>query len=246
MKDSFTEKEAADYLKRKGWGVIPPGQYLTDLEDDFLRIWDKVRNYTMISVERGYSLYKSVEYVAAGEISGDFVECGVWKGGSCMLMAFAMEKFGLKDRKIYMYDTFSGMTEPTDEDTIAWNGIGVLERWKKNEFSSWAVGMNDVKRNIKDTLGDLSPFVFIKGDVSVTLNNRQPENIAILRLDTDWYESTAVELKILYPLLSRGGVLQIDDYGHFKGARKAVDEYFSKNPVFLSRVDYTGREAVKP
>ncbi len=242
---SFAAEEAAEVLKRDGWGVIPPSQYLTDMEEDFLGIWERVQDYTMISVERGYSLYKSVEYVVSGGIPGDFVECGVWKGGACMLMALTLENLQEKNRKIYMYDTFSGMTKPTGEDVIAWNGADVMERWKNNGFSSWAVGVETVREMVESVVSDMSPFVFIEGDVENTLDERVPESVSILRLDTDWYASTAKELEVLYPLLSRGGILQIDDYGHFKGARKAVDEYFAEKPIFLSRIDYTGRQGIK-
>ena len=72
-----------------------------------------------------------------------------------------------------------------------------------------------------------------------------PERIALLRIDTDWYESTRHELVHLYPRLSPGGVLIIDDYGHWQGARKAVDEYFQAG-LFLNHIDYTGRLAIKP
>ena len=90
-------------------------------------------------------------------------------------------------------------------------------------------------------------ITFVKGRVEDTLPQAAPEKIAILRLDTDWYESTRHELETLYPRLVRGGVLILDDYGHWQGAKKAVDEYIEKNDLklFLSRTDYTGRVAIK-
>ncbi len=240
-----TAAGAKTVLKEEGWGLIPPSQYLTDMEDEFLDIWEKVRAYTMISVERGYALYKGVRYTVQKGIPGDFVECGVWKGGACMLMALTLEKLGGSGRRIYMYDTYSGMPEPTDEDVIAWNGVSVKDRWKNDAFSSWAVGLKEVQDIIGTVVPDMESFVFVKGDVIETLEREKPSTVSLLRLDTDWYASTAKELEILYPLLSRGGILQIDDYGHFKGARKAVDEYFRDNSVHFSRIDYTGRESVK-
>ncbi len=240
-----TSSDAKTVLEGDGWGLIPPSQYLTDMEEEFLEIWERVREYTMISVERGYALYKGVQYVVGKDVPGDFVECGVWKGGACMLMALTLEKHGDGGRRIYMYDTYAGMPEPTDEDVIAWNGVSVKERWKNDAFSSWAVGLKEVQEMIGAVVPDTEPFVFVKGDVLETLEKEKPAAVSLLRLDTDWYASTAKELEILYPLLSRGGILQIDDYGHFKGARKAVDEYFRKNPVHFSRIDYTGRESVK-
>ncbi len=238
-------KEAVELLKKEGWGLIPPSQYLIDMENEFQKMWDTVRNYTMISIERGYSLYKSTEYIVKKGIPGDLVECGVWKGGSCMLMALTLKKLGADDRKIYLYDTFSGMTEPGKEDIIAWNGRDVLDKWEKDGFDSWAVSQQEVRSILSSVDVNMNTFIFVEGDVMETLDTTVPAKISLLRLDTDWYESTAKELEILYPVLSTGGVLVIDDYGHFKGSRKAVDEFFRKDPILLTRVDYTGREGIK-
>jgi len=238
-------------LREKGYGIIPPEQYLNDMEKDFLTIWNEVKSYTMTSIERGYSLFKSVEYIVKNKISGDFVECGVWKGGSCMLIAMVLELFKDKDRIIYLYDTYEGMPKPTKEDVISWNGRSVLEKWEedisgiKDNFGSWAVGLEEVKENIFKTSYPKGNFIFIPGDVLKTLGTNKPENIALLRLDTDWYASTVKELQVLYPLIVKRGVLIIDDYGHFDGARKAVDEYFKDRPILLNRIDYTGRIGIK-
>ena len=240
-----------DTLRTKGYGVIPPEQYLSDMEEKFLTIWEQVHNYTMTSIERGYSLFKSVEYIVKNKIPGDFVECGVWKGGFCMLIAMALELFEDTTRKIYLYDTYEGMPKPTQEDVISWNGRSVLEKWEedksgiKNNFGSWAVGLKEVKANIANTKYPKNNLIFIPGDVAQTLKKVKPENIALLRLDTDWYASTVEELETLYPLLVEKGVLIIDDYGHFDGARKAVDEYFEKRVILLNRIDYTGRIGIK-
>lgn len=238
-------------LRAKGYGVIPPEQYLSDMEKEFISIWDNIKPFTMTSVERGYSLFKSVEYVVKNKIPGDFVECGVWKGGSCMLIAMALNLFGETSRKIYLYDTYEGMPEPTKEDVISWNGRSVLEKWEedrsgiKNNFGSWAVGLKEVKTNIATISYPENNFIFVPGDVALTLKDVKPDIIALLRLDTDWYASTVEELEILYPLLVEKGVLIIDDYGHFDGARKAVDEYFLNRSILLNRIDYTGRIAIK-
>ncbi len=238
-------KETAEKLEDKGWGIIPPEQFLIDMEEDFKVLWKRVKPFTLISVERGYSLYKSIEYIVKKEIPGAFIECGVWKGGSCLLMALTLEKMNIHNRKIYLYDTFDGMSEPTEEDVIAWNGKPVYEKWKRDDFASWAVDEMAVREVLR--FSNLAPetFVFVKGDVEQTLEETVPREIALLRLDTDWYASTAKELTVLYPLLSSGGVLLIDDYGHFEGARKAVDDYFYDKSILLSRVDYTGRQGVK-
>ncbi len=244
----------AQLLKSRGWGVIPPNQYAIDLEEPFMDIWSSVAPYTMTSRERGYALYKAVEYLCKNSITGDFAECGVWKGGSSMLMGLSLIQCGDVSRVLYLYDTFTGMTEPTEEDVIAWNGKSVFEkladerRTGRNSFDSWSAGKDEVSSNMLSTGYPEDKIRFIAGDVCETLPREAPETLALLRLDTDWYASTAVELEYLYPRLTPGGVLIIDDYGHFKGARKAVDEYFEKLDLqpYLSRVDYTGRVAIKP
>ncbi|MCF7927573.1 MAG: TylF/MycF family methyltransferase [Spirochaetales bacterium] len=231
------------------------------MESEFLEIWRQVSPYTMTSVERGYALYQAVFSVLDRNIAGDFVECGVWKGGSAALMALSLfrarhsnqeiRSSAARERRIWCYDTFSGMTEPGEEDRIAATGQSAAKRLQKDaSFSSWAVGMEEVKNNLSRVGLDSRGFRFIPGPVEQTLDQQMPDRVALLRLDTDWYESTRVELERLYPLLSPGGVLIIDDYGHFTGARKAVDEYFSSRadsmPVLLQRIDYTGRLVLKP
>ncbi len=248
------EREQSLYLAEKGWGVIPPDQYLIDIEPEFLKIWEPVREFTMTSFERGYALFKATEYVVTRGIPGCFAECGVWKGGSCMLIALTLLSLGVQDRMLYLFDTFNGMTEPCEEDRIAWNNASVLKRWEtqrsgpNRSFASWAVDLKTVRENMKKTGYPDSLVEYIPGDVAETLYTPVlPDTIALLRLDTDWYESTKVELQRLYPRVSEGGVLIIDDYGHFTGARKAVDEYFRTQapPILLNRIDYTGRIGIK-
>ena len=168
-----------------------------------------------------------------------------------MLIARALKLLGDSNRTIYLYDTYEGMPKPTKEDVISWNDRSVLEKWEedksgiKDNFGSWAVGLEEVKTNVLGTGYPEDMFVFVPGDVAVTLKEIKPDKISLLRLDTDWYASTVVELETLYPLVSEKGVLIIDDYGHFDGARKAVDEYFENRPILLNRIDYTGRIGIK-
>jgi len=245
--------EIVQTLSKEGYGIIPPEQYRTDMEKDFLELWEDVKAYTMTSIERGYALYGAVKYIVENNVPGDFVECGVWKGGSCMLMARTLLEIGDTARNIYLYDTFNGMTEPSDEDVIAWNGKPVKDKWQTDRegrtsyFTSWAVSLQAVQRNLNSTGYPTENIFYVTGDVRDTLRTVRHERIACLRLDTDWYDTTALELERLYPRLVPGGILILDDYGHFKGAKKAVDEYFRKLPAspYLSRVDYTGRIGIK-
>jgi len=238
-------------LKPFGYRVqrIPKDEDFTD-DADFLSVFRKSKPYTMTSIERMYSLYTAVKYAIKNDIPGDFVECGVWRGGSSMLIAHTLAHLGATHRKIYLYDTFEGMSDPTeaDRDFTGRNAAEMLEQSKdRKETSVWCLaGIEDVTQNLFSTGYPRENLVFVKGKVEDTLPGTSPEKIALLRLDTDWYESTLHELVHLYPLLQKDGILIIDDYGHWEGCRKAVDEYFANKKLLLNRIDYTGRIAVKP
>ncbi len=238
-------EDAARVLSDAGWGVQPPQQYLQDMDSGFLLLWEKVKPFTLISPERGWALAEAVRYVCRSGIPGDFAECGVWKGGACLLASLVLheEEAGSK-RRIWLYDTFTGMVAPGDEDRIASSGEALRGR---HPAGWWSSSLNEVKQTLNLRNPGSSNYKFVKGPVEETLNLEIPEQLAVLRLDTDWYESTMKELEVLYPRLVPGGILIIDDYGHFTGARKAVDEYFRSlgEPVLLHRSDYTGRVLMK-
>lgn len=228
---------------------IPPDILL---DKNFIEIYEKCKNYTMTGVVRMYSLYNSVEYIIKNKILGDFVEAGVWRGGSVMLIAMVLKRNGITDKKIYLYDTFDGMVEPTEHD-VNWKGINAKKMLEQQQKSSDLNSVHcfcpieTVKENIKKTGYYPDNFIFVKGDVVKTIDREKPTSIALLRVDTDWYESTYFCLKKLFPLVENGGVLILDDYGHWEGAKKAADEYFIENDarLFLNRVDYTGRLVIK-
>ncbi len=221
-----------------------------DMEPEFADLYHRIKPFTMTSLERVYGLYKAVEYVVRRGIPGDMVECGVWKGGSAMAIALTLKKLDASDRGIWLYDTFAGMTEPTERD-VQYDGVTPHERMAQANLTSFAelgcVSVDEVEANIRSTGYPPERVKLIKGDVLETIPLYAPGQIALLRLDTDWHASTAHELKHLYPRLARGGVLIIDDYGHWRGARQAVDEYFAAGdePVLLNRLDYTGRIAIR-
>lgn len=232
--------------------TIASDQIIEDIKADvdFMKIYEKCRPFTLTSVERAYSLYKSCQYVIAQGLEGDFVECGVWKGGSVMIIAYTLVSLGVSDRKIYLYDTFEGMSEPENIDVDLNNESAKTLMAADAEKSGhvWAyAGEQEVRENIFSTGYEKKNFVFVKGKVEETIPGIAPQKIALLRLDTDWYSSTYHELTQLYPLLIKSGILIIDDYGHWAGARKAVDEYFNEfdRLIFLQRVDYTGRVLIK-
>ena len=225
-------------------------QYADFTQDDW-EIINFVRPYTMTSVERLKSLSDAVNYVVENNIEGDFVECGTWKGGSVMCMQKKLMRLNQNDRKFWVFDTYEGMPEPDDVDknfnkTAAQQ---LLDAEEKDNSLTWAYSnYEETTGNILSTGYPAEKINFVKGLVEDTIPETQIESIALLRLDTDWYSSTKFELENLYPKLVKGGVLIIDDYGHWEGCKKAVDEYFKLNniPVFMSRIDYTGRLIIKP
>jgi O-methyltransferase len=217
-----------------------------------MRIIERVSAFTLTSPERIFALKNAVEYVITNDISGDIVECGVWKGGSMMVAALTLLNLGAK-RRLYLYDTFTGMTAPTsmDRDLFGRPGSVSVDRNLFRQPADFTPGedfLEEVKANLCSTGYDERLITYVKGPVEETLPANAPASIAILRLDTDWYESTRHELQHLFPRLSGGGVLIIDDYGHFEGARKAVDEFIAATelPLLLNRCDYSGRICVKP
>lgn len=221
---------------------------LSDIAQDkkFLELYKKVKDYTLVPIERCYSLYQTVNYIIKNSIEGDLVECGVWKGGSSMLMAFTLLEAGISNRKIYLYDTFDGMTKPGEMD-----GQDEKDQWEREKVTDTLNNMcyspiEEVKANMNKTGYPAANIILVKGKVEETLPGKMPFKISLLRLDTDWYESTKHELIHLYPLLEKYGILIVDDYGAWQGARKATDEYFSSIPnTFLGRIDYTGRIVIK-
>ncbi|MBK9738942.1 MAG: class I SAM-dependent methyltransferase [Actinobacteria bacterium] len=216
------------------------------------RLIASLRPFTMTSGERLWSLINAVRYVVDEDLPGDFAECGVWRGGSVMAMAKELTRLGRTDRRLWLYDTFAGMTAPTELDVEADTGKTAEQMMASTELGDgnnvWAhATRGDVEANLATTGYPAENLVFVEGDVAVTLQESVPESIALLRLDTDWYESTRLGLEVLYPRLVVGGVCILDDYGHWKGARTAVDDYFAAHGPrpFMHPIDYSGRVFVK-
>ena len=227
------------------------------LEDPvFKNIWEQIQPYTMTSVERGYALYTSVRYIVEKNIKGNIVESGVWRGGSSMLIALTLLEFDTSDRNLFLFDTFSGMPEPEHID-VDLHGNSAKEQLVRHsdslkESNIWAYAeIENVKINMALTGYPAEKIHYIQGDVTTTAPQAITNSLALLRLDTDWYASTKSEMQNFWPRLNRNGVLLIDDYGHWLGAKKAVDEFFTtkeaagSQPVYLHTIDYTGRLVVK-
>ena len=240
-----TENGDAIEQESRGAHVFP-----MDFEEADIELCLRVGPYTMTTPARIYSLVRAVEYVSARAVPGAFVECGVWRGGSMMAVALTLLRLGVTDRDLYLYDTFTGMTAPTDED-VRRSGERAADLLAEESRSSdiWAIAaIDDVREAVLSVGYPEERIHFVQGPVEDTLPANAPEAIALLRLDTDWYSSTKHELVHLFPRLTSGGVLILDDYGYWQGARRAVDEYLAENGLrlLLNRIDNTARIALKP
>lgn len=221
------------------------------------RIVERALPFTMTGVSRLQALVDAVRHCVRRDLPGAFAECGVWRGGSVLAMIFTLQEIGVTDRDIHLYDTFDGMTAPTEHDRSRLHPPA-LETWAQAQrggdrawpefFDPRVFDEAGVRETLLSTGYPSERLHLVRGPVERTLPGQAPEQLALLRLDTDWYESTRHELVHLYPRIVEGGVLIIDDYGHWEGARRAVDEYFddSTTPPLLHRIDYAARIAVKP
>jgi O-methyltransferase len=241
-------------LRRCGYDVIrwpsgsPEFDRLADFSTEEKKTIALVKPFTMTGVERIAALMNAVTYLITNRIPGDFVECGVWRGGSMMAVALTLLAHKDTSRTLYLYDTFEGMPAPTERD-VSHEGTSARSQLERDPQGTgvWCyAGLEDVQANLVSTGYPRDKIRFIKGKVQDTIPQVLPAHLALLRLDTDWYESTRHELNHLYPLLDPKGVLIVDDYGHWRGQRQAVDEYFreQKRQVYLHRIDYSARIAV--
>lgn len=243
-RNTESEADQVDYSR-----IIPE---ISDAEKEMIQL---ALMYSMTSAERMWAVIQSLKHIIDKKIPGDIIECGVWKGGNILLFSLFLDKHNSK-RNIWAYDTYDGMSDPTDVD-ISFRGADArtrLEQIAKNltgegeARDKWCYsGLEEVQSNLLAHVQDIEHIKFVKGKVEDTLKDEQniPKQISLLRLDTDWYESTKAELEILYPRLASGGILIIDDYGHWQGSQKAVDEYFAGQNILLHRIDYSCRLLIK-
>jgi hypothetical protein len=151
----------------------------------------------------------------------------------------------MTDRNVWLYDTFQGMTEPEDID------VDLNNHKAKNILDKVRcfIPIDEVKKNLSISNFPKEKIKYVIGDVEQTLkvDENIPSDISLLRLDTDWYQSTKIELETLYPKLIKNGVLIVDDYGHWRGSKKAVDDYFSLLELTpnIKHIDYTAIKIIK-
>jgi hypothetical protein len=221
---------------------------LADFEPWHKEIIRRVQPFTMTGIPRSAALVHAICHLSRNQVHGAITECGVWRGGSMMAVALTLLHLGDTGRDLWLYDTFEGMTPPAEND-VSHDGqaAATVFEQRRAQGKSWCdAGLEEVKRNLLATGYPAERLKFVRGKVEDTLPASLPAEIALLRLDTDWYESTRHELRHLFPRLAPHGVLIVDDYGHWRGSRKAVDEYFAQTrpPFYLHRSDYTGRMLV--
>jgi hypothetical protein len=249
MKKQAIEQAVRGLFRKLGYDIVRFQQLdFTEEEHEIIRA---VKPYTMTSTESVYALIQAVKYVVRHGIQGDIVECGTWKGGSVMAVARTLMQLDRMDRDLWLFDTFEGMTAPgtTDVTLRGEAAVETFQQRRSSESSSdWCMApIDEVRRAVFSTGYDRERIHFVKGRVEETIPAHAPQRIALLRMDTDWYESTRHEFEHLYPRLSSGGVLILDDYGYWLGVKKAADEYFERNDVkiLLNRIDYSARIGIK-
>lgn len=244
-------KSASRALRNRGLAVNR--EYGADMSPETVATIKFVQPYTMTTVQRVEAVISATRHVVANDIPGAFVESGVWMGGSIMAAARTLVELGVTDRDLYLYDTFEGLPEPGEHDRIIGDTQSGAEVYaelnaKAGDKPYLDAPIDIVRSNVALSGYPTDRMKLIQGLVEDTIPTTAPEQIALLRLDTDWYSSTKVEMDTLFPRLAPGGILIIDDYAYLEGVRKAVDEFFQNypHPVFLHRIDTAGRLVVKP
>lgn len=244
-----------EILKQRSESVAPSAEDLRrkapDLAEWEISVISEAFPYTMTGLPRLSVLIEAVKYIERFGIEGDIVECGVWRGGSMLAVIRTLQRLE-KIRSLWLYDTFAGMSAPSEAD-ICYYGAAADQVFEKvasadGDSSDWCrAGLDDVEKILKNTGYPSERIHYVEGKVEDTIPEAIPDQISILRLDTDWYESTRHELEHLYERVAIGGIVIIDDYGYWKGARKAVDEFLESIPdrVFMSRIDSSARVFVK-
>jgi O-methyltransferase len=230
VRDPRFVADCAVRVSMMGWDLVSPSE--------FSSLYRKIRPYTMCSNARLHGLYRAVRHVVCHDVPGDIVECGSARGGSAALMALTLQQLGAH-RNLWLFDTFEGLPAPTSNDPdydIA------------NLFTGTCVGTVENVRQLFHRLNVDSGVNFVKGLFQETLRASQVLQIAVLHIDGDWHESVKVCLDEFYDKVVPGGVIQFDDYGYWKGARRAIDEFFEKRRISpkLVRLDYSGRFLIKP
>lgn len=214
--------------------------YYSEIQDrEFKEVFKLACPFSMVHVTGFYNVFQSLKYLRDNAIPGDLVECGCALGGVAIFMRLLVQRWNMS-RTIHLFDTFVGA--PIGSRDIVHGGKELV--WSQAVENHRA----GTEQNIVDATGGLEGFRIMEGFVEETLPKTSLPELALLRLDTDFYESTKVELECLYPKLIRGGVFIVDDYGYFQGARRATDEYLAaiRPTPLINRIDAGVWAGVKP
>jgi O-methyltransferase len=221
-------------LKARGLQIVRPKEFDPEVRKSG-KDWP-LYGQTMVSQARLDNLQSCVEDVLQKGVPGDLIETGVWRGGASILMRAVLKAYGDADRTVWVADSFEGLPPPDPEKYP--QDAGDIH----HTFEQLAVSQEEVAHNfaLYDLLDD--QVKFLKGWFRDTLPTAPIEKLAVMRLDGDMYESTMDALVNLYPKLSVGGYVIIDDYGHLPNCRKAVHDFREQNNITdeITQVDWTG------
>jgi len=209
-------------------------------DEKFWEFYHIASPFSLLHVSGFYNIYQSLQYIQRNQLQGDFVECGCFLGGAGIFMALVRDHLGISERTIWLLDTFDGFPDGEQDCQIVDNKL--MDAMRLDNFRA------DVEDNFVHCLSHCHHLRFVEGAVEDTLPRLDVRVVSLLRLDTDFYSSTKAELEHLYRKLARGGVLIVDDYGIFRGSRRATDEYLAclPAPPLLNRIDCGVWAGVKP
>jgi O-methyltransferase len=191
-----------------------------------------VQPYTLIGLERILSLCSLADRIERDRIPGDVMECGVCNGGSAAILAHFAARSTLK-RTVWLLDSFQGMPQSTTSDGDE----------AKTRVGKEVGGQARVREVLSLVRANMDQVRIVPGWFEDTFPTLPVREIALLNIDADWYKSVKLCLETFYDRVVPGGFVAFDDYGHWPGCRKAVDEFFQSRqiPVALNKVDYTAR-----
>ena len=194
--------------------------------------------YTMTNPKRLGVIYDCVELISIMELDGAFVEAGVYKGGSSMMIAYTAKAKELNN-PLYMLDTYEGMPKPEKIDVKVEKQNDYTYKWeqaKRDGYVDWCyASYEEVEKNMDKV--DYEDVTMIKGMVEQTIPDKRINKISLLRIDTDFYSSTKHLLENLYDKVENGGFIIFDDYYCWEGAKKAVDEFFEERNLNIGELD---------
>jgi O-methyltransferase len=242
--------EEAKLRRRLQRRKTPDEQAWEMIDEEARRIIGPVKPRTMTGTAKLFGLIEALRYIDRVGVPGEIVECGVWRGGGMQAAALTLLECHDAERELHLFDTFEGMPPPSDVDVRFKDGQTAEELMRTSDKDSaiWAIaGLDDVKQGMAETGYPSEKILYHQGRVEETIPDQAPDRIALLRLDTDWYESTRHELHYLYDRLSPGGILIIDDYRYWEGSHRATHEWLDEmgEPLFLVPIGQAG-VAVKP